>query len=235
MKPKYILIFDLDDTIQDTSDLYWRVRQEFISLLIQDGFGDKDLEKIFEHFDSVNTLRYGYAPIRYEITMLEMYEMLNGFLPKDKIQEIKRIAKKIVSEIPKLIEGALELLDWTSTRFNLVLVTRGEPKVQLEKIKKHRLKRYFNTNIKVVPKKDENLYLQIIAAEGYKTREAIIIGDSLKAEINPALRIGAIAIHYLYTHHSYIWLQEHTERPVEGDYFQITHLLQAKDILSKFV
>lgn len=232
---KPFVIFDLDDTLLDTSDLYWKVREEFISLMERDGFGDKDLAACFESIDSVNISKYGHSPERYKCTMLEMYRGVAGFLTDKKTKEIIRIAKQISVEVPQLIDGALELLEWSKRHFRLALVTRGEPNVQMAKIDKHGLVKYFEENIEIVPRKDENLFAELIASAGYLPSQTIIIGDSLKSEVNPALRIGATAIHYMYSHHSYVWLQEHTEEPLNRNYFQISRLSQAKPILSKFM
>jgi FMN phosphatase YigB (HAD superfamily) len=38
MKMEALIIFDLDDTLIDTSDVYWRAKSEFVRLLASHGW-----------------------------------------------------------------------------------------------------------------------------------------------------------------------------------------------------
>lgn len=231
-----LIIFDLDDTLIDTSDLYWRVREEFIQFIDDSRYNKADFESIFEEMDTKNTVRFGLNPYRYELTMLEMYDLLNpGKIDGAITQKIKNMAGRILAEVPILIEGATDLLEWSKQNFTIALITRGASDIQKMKIKYYDLTKYFGEFIKIVDSKNEGVYLDFIASLGFSSNSTIIIGDSIKSEINPALKIGAVAIHYKYTHHSYHWIQEHNVRPVEKEYFEITRLADAKAVLTKYL
>lgn len=227
-----LLIFDLDDTLIDTSDLYWNVRESFISYISDNNSNKQELENIFEKIDTQNTAIYGYHPKRYEITMLQMCNELNIDLSIEQKATICSIANRIMNDVPNEIPGALDLLEWTYERYTLTLMTRGIDEVQNKKIKKYSLTKYFKY-IEIVDKKDEDKFLNLINKLGVQPSETVIIGDSIKAEINPALNIGAFAIHYQYTHHTYKWLQEHVDTHVGRHYFKTKSLKEVIEALKK--
>ena len=232
----FLLIFDLDDTLIDTSDLYWRVREEFIAFIYNSKLDKFLLEEIFESIDTVNTRIHGYKPIRYNITMQDTFIRVFNRVPNEVEREkIRLISEKILLETPRLIEGAIELLEWSKEHFEIGLITRGRSDVQKRKIEHYNLSKFFGNKILIVEEKNADVYEQLIAHWDYAPKSTIIIGDSLKSDINPALEIGAEVIYYKYTHHTYKWLQEYTEEPISSKFHKIRKLSEAKSVLQQYI
>lgn len=232
---KNLLIFDLDDTLVDTSEVYWSARQRFVRVMQRQGFEPTEVVREFEEVDKSHIEIFGYVPERYERSMKATYVALERkyqrSATKDLEEEIGKCGKIIINRMPELIEGARELLAWTYKKFELALLTRGIPELQDRKLTHAKIKQYF-TVIKVVPVKRAIEFQELVDELGQNVDSSWIIGDSIKSDINPGLEIGAHCILYEYSHPHYIWQQEYGEI-AKGKFFRIRRLFDAKDILRK--
>lgn len=235
MRKDKIIIIDLDDTLIDTSDVYWKTRNQLVKILESPKMQPNKIIDYFEINDTKNFKKYGVAPDRYKKSMLDTYKQFvdKGLteLNDETVSQIEIAGDLIQNEIPSLIEGAVELLEWIHKRYKLVLLTRGEKRLQLKKIEYHKIEQYFN-KILVVNSKDSKLFKSIISELNVLPEETWIIGDSIKSEINPGTSVGANCIFYFYKHKEYLWKQEYTEIPI-GSFYIVEHLPDIIKILSK--
>ncbi|HZS19179.1 MAG TPA: HAD family hydrolase [Candidatus Udaeobacter sp.] len=230
-----LILFDLDDTLVDTSDLYWRTRSKFVELigpLVQSD--PHQIIDTFEAIDSVHIKEDGFSPSRYLRTMLKTYENLR---PRDSegdqsiLEAIEDCARQITTEFPKPIDGAKELLDWVFPRFNLALITRGEKPLQLKKLEYVGFKKYFGL-IEIVERKTVDILKKAIVDAGANPSRTWLVGDSIQTDINPGIEAGVRCIWYAYHHKAYYWRQEHGHAPI-GEFFKILDLRDAIGILEK--
>lgn len=234
MQHDELIVFDLDDTLIDTSDLYWRTRSAFVKLI--DPLVEADPNQIvdvFEGIDSIHIREDGFSPTRYLKTMLKTYENLRGADSRNNsvLKAIEVCARAIRTEFPKPIDGAAELLEWVYPRFDLVLITRGEKSLQLKKLEHAGFRKYFSM-IETVERKTSKTFQDIIEHSGFSPIKTWIIGDSIQTDINPGIEAGARCIWYAYRHKAYYWQQEYGHTPV-GDFFEISNLREAIGILEK--
>jgi putative hydrolase of the HAD superfamily len=222
-----LIIFDLDDTLVDTSDVYWRARTLFVKELARTGWNPDEITELFEEIDAGNIKSFGFAPDRYGRSMRATY---NHFLQQHNIpadpatlRTIESCGRVILESLPELIRDADILLKWASERCELALVTRGEPVLQTRKIEHTDLLHYFRV-VKVVADKDADTFIQVIRDMGSTSEKTWVIGDSIRTDINPGVMAGAKCILYRYKHHSYLWRQEHGQAAVGP--FYIAHSLR---------
>jgi len=79
------IILDLDDTLINTSHLYWSVKDEILTSISEEIDVDKKiLDKEFEVIEHDNMIIYGYHPSRYGISA-------NNLCEKYEIQETQKI------------------------------------------------------------------------------------------------------------------------------------------------
>ena len=107
----------------------------------------------------------------------------------------------------------------------MLLLTQGGCKEQLFKVEQHDLGRYFDEVI-VVGKKTVEVYREIIAHYGAEPGQTVVIGNSLKSEVAPALAVGAQAIHLQV---DIAWAYEDAE--VAGEYRQVRTLAEVGALL----
>lgn len=231
---KRLAIFDLDDTLLDTSHVYWEARSTFIESLGRTGFDKDEVLATFERNDSLNIVKYGFIPERYAKTMEETYSELCAKMGRDSqdsvLSEIHAAGKIVKDKLPELISGAVDLLEGARRLgFTMLLLTRGVEEVQRRKIAFHKLDQYFD-RVEIVARKDALLIQQLISEMDVSPDDCWIVGDSVKSDINPGSEAGAHCILFLYTHHSYYWQQEYGEQPA-GLFFIAHDLPEALEIL----
>jgi putative hydrolase of the HAD superfamily len=235
MSEQRLAIFDLDDTLVDTSHVYWVSRSAFLDVMVREGF-DKELALAeFETTDSRHILEDGYVPERYERSMKATYEELCRRAERSPnvlaTEQIEAAGKIIVNSVPELIPGAVELLDSArALGYLVVLITRGIETVQRAKLAFHDLSKHFEI-VKIVSMKSSETFNALINESKVKPSNAWVIGDSVRSDINPAIKAGANGILYLYTHPSYYWQQEYGVEPI-GSFRIANSLPQVLHILS---
>ncbi len=233
MIERKLIVFDLDDTLLDTSDLYWRARSAFVKKLVEQGIDERILIKEFEKIDSINMKTFGFSPKRYENSMLATYELfvdqLNSHVSEQIISDIKACGRLILEELPKPLDGAKTLLQWASEHYVLAMLTRGEDSFQREKLIKSGMFEYFDF-IRVVPKKDANVFREFLQDMGYSPKNTWVIGDSIKSDINPGIEVGATCIIYVYKHPHYYWIQD-SEFYTIGYFYKVYSLYEIKKLL----
>jgi len=233
MNKKELIIFDLDDTLVDTSEIYYKARESFLIILTQLGINKDESRRIFEEIDTKNMISYGYNPERYGKSMLDAYYYcLKKFnIPKstNTVKQIKLCGEIVLLEFPELIEGATTLLKWCFKHYKMILYTRGIYDLQMKKINHVNIKRYF-TQIIISDEKNSTELKKIISSTNIKPGKSWVVGDSIQSDINPGVELGAKCILYLYKHDSYYWEQEYGSSAI-GEFYLAKNLPDIKDIL----
>ena len=109
----------------------------------------------------------------------------------------------------------------------LVLLTKGDPDVQVKRIADARLEDAFD-QISIVPDKTPSQFREVLQALDTSPRDAWSVGNSLASDINPALRLGMSAVWV----DAHVW--EHERREVQampGHLVSVTSLAEVPDIL----
>lgn len=228
-----LVIFDLDDTLIDTSQVFHESRSGFATIMEERGIPSDVAIEVFEEIDGENFAKYGVSPMRYGASMKLACERLLGIPDRSTYQnlatKIDACAAILTFVYPRIIAGAIELLTWCKPRFKLALMTRGFDELQNAKIEAAGIRAFFET-IRVVPKKGEAEFASLIAELNYSPQDTWIVGDSIKSDINPGLVIGAKCIWYEYKHPHYHWQQEHTDTAT-GPHFHASSLNEVRQIL----
>ncbi|MEA1940567.1 MAG: HAD family hydrolase [Candidatus Caldatribacteriota bacterium] len=223
------IIFDLDDTLIKTSELYNCARDEFSSIMQKLGFsGEESLIKLDE-IDISYIQQYGFLKERYPHSLGETYEFFckkNG----EKIDElikrkIENIGWQVFEQIPELVDDVYSVLETLRKKYFLILATLGDPRVQEEKVKLTGLNKYFS-DINILKHKNVEEYQNILKRHHLKKKETWIIGNSVRSDLNPGLKIGlnCILIPYL------SWKFE-DEKPVSKNYLQVKALIEILEYL----
>lgn len=197
---KKLLIFDLDDTLIYTHNVYLQVTAEVIDRMEELGIIDENLYYTLDSFDQETVEEDGcFKQDAFPRAVHKTYDFycqkLNLEYDEEVAAELNEIAWEINSLKYELVEGAKDLLDVLAENPDneMVLLTRGDDEIQNKKIKDNGLQNYFDETI-VVPSKTNRTYEDIIAKYGFTSKNTWIIGNSIRSEIIPANSIGANAI-----------------------------------------
>jgi len=161
------------------------------------------LGKTYEHFCKING------------------EKINPVLKK----KIEDIGWRVFRQVPELVDGVYRVLDILSKNYFLILATLGDPQVQKKKLQLTDLKKYFSA-IYVLRYKSVEEYQNILREHKLDKKDTWIIGNSVRSDLNPGLKLGVncILIPYL------SWKFEE-EEPLSGNYLQLNSLEEVLNYL----
>ena len=197
------IFFDLDHTLWDfqknsalTFDFLLKKYKinidlnKFLNIYIPINFSYWKLyrdEKITKEFLRYNRLK-------------SSFEKLNISLSDD---VINKIADDYVISLPVnnfLIKDTILVLDYLRNKYRLHIITNGFTEVQNKKIVNSQIKKYFHSIIDSetvgVKKPNIKIFDYALKVSGAKSKNSLMIGDNLEADILGALNAGFHAIHF---------------------------------------
>ncbi len=216
-------IIDLDDTILATGDLYFRVREEFVAAVAQHGSDPDTVREAFEHIEADNIRDHGHRPDRYARSMVDTVKKILGeHDSKNLLQRVHTIGLQVGTQKPPLVDGATSLLKALKDRGPVFLITRGDNETQEAKIKFHGLDKLVH-GYRIADRKSRETYLTACDEWSLNPAQSWVIGDSISADVNPALECGFKVIHTAYPSRDYTWIQDSAE-PSSWKFFHVASL-----------
>lgn len=142
-------------------------------------------------------------------------------------EAIDKIAHDYIAFLPEnnqLFEGALDVLDYLSTKYNLHIITNGFAEVQYKKLANSGLEGYFktvtNSEMAGVKKPHPSIFEFALSLAKVEKEQALMIGDCIEADVKGAIAFGMEAILF----------DEKNSFP-SVHYKKINHLKELKKIL----
>lgn len=194
-----LLIFDLDDTLIHTHRVFLELTDEFLRRMAGLGMADENVYYTMDSFNREAVEDNGaYVPWAFPRAMRKTYEFYceKDFVPYDDevADELEELGWGFKEAEYTQVPGAKILLDEMAERGHiLVLLTQGGYDEQRFKVEQQHFNEFFD-EIVVVDKKGPDVLRRLIEQCGFLPRETIVIGDSAKSDIAPALAVGAHAI-----------------------------------------
>lgn len=218
------VIFDGDDTLWETQLLYIRAKKRFFRQMEGLGFDPIEVEARFERTDVNNVRLYRFSKARFPTSMSDTYQALSRDYNKTVDKNIKKRMESIgysaFEKKPRVFNGVTEVLrTLRATKFKIILATKGDQEVQEEKISFSNLRSYFDY-IYIFPEKGERDLRRIVNECNLDPKVSWSIGNSLRSDINPALKIGMRAI----------WIPRRTWGFEEEQPFDKQRLFKARSI-----
>ena len=143
------IIFDADDTLWKTEELYDRAREKFVKYIDSLGLGPEDLVwEIALKIDLQNFDKYHLSPTRFPKSLVETYEQRCKTLHKEADDSVKQQVEAIGNEVfqqkADSIPGVEETLkELKEAGCRLYLWTHGDETVQKRRIDQSGLRTYF--------------------------------------------------------------------------------------------
>jgi putative hydrolase of the HAD superfamily len=113
----------------------------------------------------------------------------------------------------------------------MILITKGDLQHQERKISESGLAPHFLAT-EVVSEKDDATYRRVLARHGIDPTRFLMIGNSLKSDIAPVLRLGGLAAHVPY---HLTWEHERLATPPEapGRFFTLASLRELPALIAR--
>lgn len=221
-----VIGFDADDTLWVNETYFRDAEVEFAKLLSSYETMNKIDQELFK-MEMKNLPLYGYGVKGFMLSMVEMaIELSNGNVSNQTIEAILNIGKDMINKPVELLDGITEVLETLSSKYRLIVATKGDLLDQERKLDKSNLNKYFH-HIEVLSDKKEADYKKLLNHLDINPSEFLMIGNSLKSDILPLVNIGASAIHVPF--HT-TWAHEQvTEKESEGKSYKTVNSI--KEIL----
>jgi len=225
-KHKKHIFFDLDHTLWDFDKnsafaFEFIFKKHQISLSIE--MFIKNYVSINQHYWKLyQTNQVTHEELRYW-RLKESFDAVNYAIDSTLINQLSEDYIAYLPDNNHLFEGAIEILDYLSEKYQLHIITNGFSQVQTKKLQKANIFHYFTTitNSEMAGEKKPHptIFNFALSLANATIEESLMIGDSLEADIEGALSCGIDAIYF-------------NIHPISlTSVVHIKHLLELKNIL----
>ncbi len=214
------LLFDADDTLWENNIYFERAIAGFVVLLDHPTWEEAEIRDRFTALEHDRVKVHGYGAAAFRDSMLAAVECFHSRgCTQSETERIHALTASILDATIELMPGVAETLQELATRHTLVLMTKGRPDEQIDKLQRSGLAPLF-AHVEVVREKHREAYLDLRSRHRHDAADTWMIGNSPKSDINPALAAG---LHAIYLPHPNTWVLEHdtVATPPAGQ-----HLLQ---------
>ena len=188
-----VIAFDADDTLWHNESLFTVTQSKFKQLLAT-YHGDEWIEAKLNETERRNIEHFGYGIKGFTLSMIETaIELTEGRISGAEIQQIIDYAKAMRQAPVELLDGVAETVSALADQYTLMLITKGDLFDQESKIARSGLGDYF-THVEIVSEKNSGVYRAIIAKHQLDPRRFLMVGNSIKSDIRPALAAGLGAV-----------------------------------------
>ncbi len=192
------ITFDGDDTLWHTQDTFESIEERFRQLLQKYLHGQAVSERLYAT-EMRNLRRFGYGAKGFVLSLIETaIEVSGGAITSTDIQIILDFLKELLDSPIRLIEGARETIERLALEHTLIMLTKGDLFDQESKIARSGLAAFFS-HVKIVAEKDDGTYKALLALAGTAPKHLVMVGNSLRSDILPAIARGTYAIHIPYS------------------------------------
>jgi putative hydrolase of the HAD superfamily len=211
-----IIGVDADDTLWQSEQFFHFTQQEFAGLLANHA-EPADLAERLLATERRNLQIYGFGIKGFVLSMIETaLEVTDGHVPADVISKIMALGRDMLVHPIETLPGVTETLTTLRKDHKLVLVTKGDLFDQERKLAESGLGDLFN-GVEIVTSKDASTYARIFSTYGDGPESAVMIGNSLKSDVIPAIKAGSWGV---FVPHPLTWVHEHAEEPAEHPKFR---------------
>jgi len=217
-----IIGFDADDTLWVNETYYREIEEEFATLMLP--FVSEDISlPILTKTEIKNLGIYGYGAKSMTLSMLETALSLSQNQIDAQITEkIIQLGRSLLNKPVILLDGVKPVLQKLKDKYTLILITKGDLIDQERKLKRSGLDQCFE-HIEIVSEKSETQYQKLLDLLHVSTDEFMMVGNSLKSDILPVLKMGGWGVHVPF--HT-TWVHEETsEDPTRWErFFALQHI-----------
>jgi putative hydrolase of the HAD superfamily len=207
--PTHLLI-DADDTLWENNIYFEQATHAFITFLNHSQLTSEEVQVVLDEVERL----MGYGSVNFTRSLIETYRRLaEREVQEEDIQQIWQFGETIRSHPLELLAGVRETLEYLLPRHDLVLLTKGDLEEQKLKVERSGIEPCFR-QVVVVQEKDLATYHRVVRDLQVDPKQAWMIGNSPRSDINPALAAGLNAI---YIPHPHTWHLEHEEVQKSGD------------------
>lgn len=187
------IIFDADDTLWDCQSHFFEVERRYCELLSAYGDAERVAAELFRT-EEANMPLLGFGTKAFTLSLVEnAVSVSRGRVSASIVGEIVRLGKSLLQLPATPLPGVAATLRALRGR-RLVVFTKGELLDQENKLRRSGLADYF-CHVEIVSDKTPRECLALCRKLGVRPSDALMVGNSFRSDIAPALSVGMWAAH----------------------------------------
>lgn len=221
--------FDADDTLWHNERVFQMTQARFAALLSD--FADPGhLDQCLLATERRNLGQYGFGVKGFVLSMIETaIQVTDQKVPAHIIEQLLQAGREMLAHPIELLPHARDCIESLAPRAKMILITKGDLLDQERKLAQSGLGDLFD-QVDIVSTKTPDTYTRIFAPQGQR---AMMVGNSLKSDVNPALKAGFWGVH---VPHDLAWDLEHAPAQTDHARFrQITDLGALPELFESIV
>jgi putative hydrolase of the HAD superfamily len=202
-----VIGFDADDTLWHNETIFEEVHKRYRALLGH--YHDvATVDRTLFATEMRNLELYGYGIKSFTLSAIETaIDLTQGKIGTDEIRQLIGLGQEMLRHPVVLLEGVEETLRTLAPKHRMILITKGDLRDQERKVSKSGLGQYFEA-VEIVSEKNVGTYEQIFARRGIVAERFLMVGNSVKSDILPVLKLGGAGAYIPY---HITWAAEHIE------------------------
>ncbi|MBP9046708.1 MAG: HAD family hydrolase [Tabrizicola sp.] len=186
--------FDADDTLWQ-NETYFRLTQARFLQVLADHAAPERLAERLEAAERRNLAYYGFGVKGFTLSMIETaVDVTEGRVPGQVIADLIALGRQLLEHPMELLPHVRTTVTALARDFRLVLITKGDLLHQEKKLAQSGLGDLFD-GVEIVSDKTETTYRTAFARHGTGADQAMMVGNSLKSDVIPALQAGSWGVH----------------------------------------
>lgn len=202
------LLIDADDTLWENNIYFEQAIAQFIEHASPSMLSAEEIRQRLDHEERKTRGAHGYGARAFAMALQRTWQAVipEGHVAPS-LADIERLALAILDLEIEMLPGVVDTLEKLAADHDLYLVTKGHPEEQRAKIDRSGIANRFVAAI-VVDDKTVDTYRDIVREHRLDPATTWMIGNSIRSDVNPAIRAGLKAI---FVPHPDTWHMEHEE------------------------
>ena len=199
--------FDADDTLWHNEDHFNATEEAFADIVAPWATPD-EARALLLTTETHNLELFGYGVKSFTLSMIEAaMELSGGAIGTADLSVLLDRGKAMLARPAELLPNVREVVESLSERHPLLLITKGDLHHQERKVQLSGMAHHFAA-IEVISEKDTASYARILQRHSIDATRFVMIGNSVKSDVLPAVALGAVGVHIPYT---FTWAHEVVE------------------------
>ena len=222
--------FDADDTLWHNESIFASTHERLRALL--GAYHDATtVDRALFATEMRNLERYGYGIKSFALSAIETaVELSGGQLRADEVLAIIRLTQAMLDHPVEVLPEVADTVAAVGRTHRLLVMTKGDLRDQERKFERSGLSHSFAA-IEIVSEKNRATYERVLRRHDVPPDEFLMVGNSIKSDVLPALELGAFAASVPYP---FTWEHERVDvTPDHPRYFALASIGDLPGLLQR--
>ena len=189
-----MIAFDADDTLWH-NEVHYQDAQEKLTQILSPWAGPDTVKSQLLAIEMQNLDLYGYGVKAFVLSMIQAaIQISKGCIQGENISQILSLGRDMLHAEVITLPRVSETLAALVKSHHLMVITKGDPLDQTNKINRSGLSGFF-MGVEVVSEKTSAAYQKVLEHYHLDISKFLMVGNSLRSDILPVLELGGKAIY----------------------------------------